>query len=199
MCVAAHLTRPTREPCGPHYAPCFPPYPSSACPPYLKRLIRKKPGATRFRAKSAFRSQERRVPRSLDGSGDRGEGENKERSRPHQPQILSPEGGEEQRQTQNGSYARRSASRDSRPTGGSRPISRVLSWTAIHLGCASPHTSRDLPGSRAGRTTLPYLVLLRVGFTLPPVLPPARCALTAPFHPYRAVAGVAVYFLWHFP
>jgi hypothetical protein len=31
----------------------------------------------------------------------------------------------------------------------------------------------------------PYLVLLRVGFTLPPALPPERCALTAPFHPYR--------------
>src|SRR5207302_422369 len=32
--------------------------------------------------------------------------------------------------------------------------------------------------------TLPYLVLLRAGFCLPPVLPRARCALTAPFHPY---------------
>ena len=31
---------------------------------------------------------------------------------------------------------------------------------------------------------LPYLVLLRVGFTLPRLLPAARCALTAPFHPY---------------
>ena len=31
---------------------------------------------------------------------------------------------------------------------------------------------------------LPYLVLLRVGFTLPPTLPSTRCALTAPFHPY---------------
>jgi len=30
-----------------------------------------------------------------------------------------------------------------------------------------------------------YLVLLRVGFTLPRLLPAARCALTAPFHPYR--------------
>src|SRR6187399_761960 len=30
----------------------------------------------------------------------------------------------------------------------------------------------------------PYLVLLRAGFCLPPTLPPARCALTAPFHPY---------------
>ena len=29
-----------------------------------------------------------------------------------------------------------------------------------------------------------YLVLLRVGFTLPLLLPVARCALTAPFHPY---------------
>ena len=32
----------------------------------------------------------------------------------------------------------------------------------------------------------PYLVLLRTGFTLPPPLPEARCALTAPFHPYPA-------------
>ena len=31
-----------------------------------------------------------------------------------------------------------------------------------------------------------YLVLLRVGFTLPFVLPRTRCALTAPFHPYQA-------------
>ncbi len=30
----------------------------------------------------------------------------------------------------------------------------------------------------------PYLVLLRMGFTLPLPLPKARCALTAPFHPY---------------
>jgi len=66
----------------------------------------------------------------------------------------------------------------------------------------------------------PYLVLLRVGFTLPPALPPERCALTAPFHPYpgaeawprqanpakllqgrppeRGVAE-AVSFLWHWP
>ncbi len=29
----------------------------------------------------------------------------------------------------------------------------------------------------------PYLVLLPVGFTMPPLLPGARCALTAPFHP----------------
>jgi len=36
----------------------------------------------------------------------------------------------------------------------------------------------------ARRAGLSYLVLLRAGFCLPPVLPRARCALTAPFHPY---------------
>ena len=56
---------------------------------------------------------------------------------------------------------------------GSRPISRVLSGTAIHLGRASPRASSDLPGSRAGHTwpaeagALPYLVLLRMGCTVP--------------------------------
>jgi len=50
------------------------------------------------------------------------------------------------------------------------------------------------PGERAGPARIrgpglavgfpPYLVLLRVGFTLPPPLQTARCALTAPFHPY---------------
>ena len=34
----------------------------------------------------------------------------------------------------------------------SQPVSRVLSWTVIHLGRASPRASSDLPGSRAGRT-----------------------------------------------
>jgi hypothetical protein len=31
----------------------------------------------------------------------------------------------------------------------------------------------------------PYSVLLPVGFAMPPPLPSARCALTAPFHPYH--------------
>src|SRR5262245_37451544 len=48
-----------------------------------------------------------------------------------------------------------------------------------------------------------YLVLLPVGFSLPPPLPAARCALTAPFHPCRPPRRTgerpAVYFLWHFP
>ena len=33
----------------------------------------------------------------------------------------------------------------------------------------------------------PYSVLLPVGFAVPPALPPARCALTAPFHPCRGL------------
>ena len=37
---------------------------------------------------------------------------------------------------------------------------------------------------RGSRHLETYLVLLRVGFTLPLLLPTARCALTAPFHPY---------------
>ncbi len=61
-------------------------------------------------------------------------------------------------------------------------ISRVLSTTTIHLGQPSPTASSDLPGSAfgtdAGNTKhpllaascvalLPYLVLLRAGFTVP--------------------------------
>jgi len=50
----------------------------------------------------------------------------------------------------------------------------------------------------------PYLVLLRAGFTMPHLLPAARCALTAPFHPYLQLISrenqlQAVYFLLHFP
>jgi hypothetical protein len=36
-------------------------------------------------------------------------------------------------------------------------------------------------------TLLFYLVLLQVGFTMPQLLPVARCALTAPFHPYQII------------
>ncbi len=94
-----------------------------------------------------------------------------------------------------------------------QPISRILSGfaseTTIPLGAPLLTRSSNLPGGfrrscfckqkrssrwRAGpaRTAAygagprfpPYLVLLRVGFTLPFALPQKRCALTAPFHPY---------------
>src|SRR5215203_3700424 len=38
--------------------------------------------------------------------------------------------------------------------------------------------------ARCRTIALPYLALLRAGFCLPRLLPAARCALTAPFHPY---------------
>jgi hypothetical protein len=72
-------------------------------------------------------------------------------------------------------------------------------------------TARENPVSRAGPARIhglgltvgfpPYLVLLHVGFTLPPPLQAARCALTAPFHPYpgHPKRPVAVFFLWHWP
>src|SRR5262245_36976197 len=58
--------------------------------------------------------------------------------------------------------------------------------TIIPLAPSLLTGSSDRPGGlrRAACGTPPYLVLLRAGFCLPPVLPQARCALTAPFHPY---------------
>jgi len=85
--------------------------------------------------------------------------------------------------------------------------------TAIPLGRRLPGASSNLPGRlnldidpevlalthKAPRR--PYSVLLPVGFAVPPTLPPARCALTAPFHPCRGTTqrATAVWFLWHFP
>ncbi len=86
----------------------------------------------------------------------------------------------------------------------SEPVSRILSACATpsHPCCHERHdglrrddhsSSPAITGGikrptrklRTGRPqALPYLVLLRAGFCLPPTLRPARCALTAPFHPY---------------
>jgi len=92
----------------------------------------------------------------------------------------------------------------------SRPISRVLSRTIIHLRYASPRTSSDLPGSLCGPHVLPHP---RTGplaplFGLAPggvcratecchrrgALLPHHFTLTAPF-----AGGLAVCFLLHFP
>src|SRR5512139_1198429 len=67
---------------------------------------------------------------------------------------------------------------------GSRPVSRVLSRTVIPLGCPSPDTSSNQPGSDAGHAIAPLFGLAPGGVCPPPLLPGARCALTAPFHPY---------------
>jgi hypothetical protein len=75
---------------------------------------------------------------------------------------------------------------------GSRPISRVLSRATIHLGRASPRASSDLPGNSCGPQVravkpacFPIWSCSRWGLPCRRMLPPARCALTAPFHPYR--------------
>src|SRR5438093_8115730 len=69
---------------------------------------------------------------------------------------------------------------------------RYSGLTTIPLAPPLLARSSDRPGGvgRAVRSSArrpkapPYLVLLRAGFCLPPTLRPARCALTAPFHPY---------------
>ncbi|VAW89111.1 hypothetical protein MNBD_GAMMA18-1977 [hydrothermal vent metagenome] len=48
----------------------------------------------------------------------------------------------------------------------SQPISRVLSWTTIHLGYALPHTSSNLPGNSAGHTIVPLFGLAPSGVYL---------------------------------
>ena len=71
---------------------------------------------------------------------------------------------------------------------GSRPISRVLCTalasgvTIIPLGAPLPMRSSNLPGSDASHAMLPYLVLLRMGFTVPPGVGPGRGELLP--HPF---------------
>jgi len=45
----------------------------------------------------------------------------------------------------------------------------------------------------------PYSVLLPVGFAVPRLLPAARCALTAPFHPYPGSSPGRFAFCGTFP
>ena len=60
----------------------------------------------------------------------------------------------------------------------------------ICLGWPSPAASSSLPAAhrcrcgRCGSHLAAYLALLRLGVTVPPLLPAARWALTPPFHPY---------------
>ena len=77
-----------------------------------------------------------------------------------------------------------------KPNSVSKPFENGLE-AIISLGHSLPNASSDLPAEVVrlsphapwAKATPAYLVLLTVGFTLPLELPPARCALTAPFHP----------------
>ena len=71
----------------------------------------------------------------------------------------------------------------------SRPISRVLSWTVIPLGDASPRRSSSLPGPDAGRVMRSLFGLAPGGVCRAGLLPGSRCALTAPFHPCLIPCG----------
>ncbi len=65
----------------------------------------------------------------------------------------------------------------------SRPISRVLSWTVIPLGAASPRRSSSLPGRDTGRVMASLFGLAPDGVCRAGPLLDSRCALAAPFHP----------------
>ena len=99
---------------------------------------------------------------------------------------------------------------------GNRPIGRILcagcpAWRsfvwALHCcdaRAANPHARTGRPVRPQGRARA-YSALLRVGFDVPPASPPARWALTPPFHPCRPVSqraatpAWAVCFLCHCP
>jgi hypothetical protein len=62
-------------------------------------------------------------------------------------------------------------------------VEQSFIWDARHRAPRATY-----PGTVRTTPVFPYLVLLRMGFTLPCLLPAMRCALTAPFHPYPAKA-----------
>jgi hypothetical protein len=65
-------------------------------------------------------------------------------------------------------------------------VERLRARTVIPLGARSLTLSSSLPAVFSSRWAplTAYLALLRLGFTLPRLLPIARWALTPPFHPY---------------
>ena len=62
-----------------------------------------------------------------------------------------------------------------------------------------PETCLAFTKRGAGNSSVSYLALHPMGFSMPCRLRFTRCALTAPFHHHRRLAPEAVYFLWHFP
>jgi len=69
----------------------------------------------------------------------------------------------------------------------SRSLSRVLSWTVIPLGPASPQASSIQPGCGTSHAIAPLFGLAPGGVCRAPRrCPLGRWALTPPFHPYHA-------------
>ena len=81
----------------------------------------------------------------------------------------------------------------------SRPISRVLSRAAIHLGRASPFASSNLPRNSCGHTKRSSIRSCS-GWGLPCHRCRHLCGALLPHHfTLTGLLRPAVYFLWHFP
>ena len=65
---------------------------------------------------------------------------------------------------------------------------------AVHLVRPTRERARAVRRrtERAPSGPFPYLALLRAGFAVPRLLPSARCALTAPFHPCQRQANLSL-------
>ena len=110
-------------------------------------------------------------------------------------------------------------SREESWVGTSRPVSRILCpprkggrrpsiWAlrrrvpqAVHprTRASSPSMHRCTSSAQTHRKRCDLQPCSGRGLPSHPGHPGRWCALTAPFHPYRAAAGAAVCFLWHFP
>ena len=87
---------------------------------------------------------------------------------------------------------------------GCKPISVCPDRSGERIICLSSQYPEPAPLARKlerAAPKVPYLALHPMGFSVPRRLRFARCALTAPFHPYpeRVAATGAVCFLWHCP
>src|SRR2546425_4799005 len=62
-------------------------------------------------------------------------------------------------------------------------------WSSLWDGCRQPPHAAYPQLRRPGPGLAAYLALLRLGVTVPRLLPGARWALTPPFHPYPWIKG----------
>src|SRR5438309_4906938 len=65
-------------------------------------------------------------------------------------------------------------------------------WSSLWDGCRQPPRAAYPQLKRPGPGLAAYLALLRLGVTVPRLLPGARWALTPPFHPYPWNQGRSV-------
>ena len=85
-------------------------------------------------------------------------------------------------------HPRRAAKKEGGDEVGEVVVSRVLSPLRLRWA-GGGHSSKRHNPERSGQPHSSCSALLRVGFTLRRSSPTARCALTAPFHPFPPKAG----------